>query len=121
MISPSESLAAPVRLLGGALQDGAAVSRLEFHPVERVREEPVVAVEEMPDVETEVSLMDEVDAVDPGLELQAQVEAARREARAEAREEWEEELEEQIAVERARMSAGLRGVCARACQLLCRC
>jgi flagellar assembly protein FliH len=103
MISPSERLVAPVRLLSGALQDGAAVSRLEFHRVERLREEPVVTAEVMPDLEMEVSVKDELDAADLRLELQAQVEAARREARAEAREEWAEELEERVAEERVRV------------------
>ncbi len=107
MISHSESAAvsrAPVRLLGGALRDGGGVSRLEFHPVERMWTEPVVAAETGSEVaEVETYVMDEAAAVDVPLEVEAQMEAARREARAEAREEWEEELEERVAEERARM------------------
>ncbi len=107
MISHSESTVvnrAPVRLLGGALRDGGGVSRLEFHPVERMWTEPVVAAETGSEVaEVETYMMDEAAAVDVRLEVEAQMEAARREARAEAREEWEEELEERVAVERTRM------------------
>ena len=107
MTSPSEwavGSAAPVRLLGGALQDVAVVSRLEFHPVDGVLDETAIEVKVGPDlVESEPPVSDEVAAMDLRLELQAQVEAARREARAEAREEWEEELAERVALERARV------------------
>jgi flagellar assembly protein FliH len=107
MTSPSEwavGSAAPVRLLGGALQDGAVVSRLEFYPVDGLQDETAIEAKVDPDlVEAGTSVSDEVVAMDLRLELQAQVEAARREARAEAREEWEEELEERVALERAQV------------------
>jgi flagellar assembly protein FliH len=86
------------------LQDGAVVSRLEFHPVDGVLDETAIEVKVGPDlVESEPPVSDEVAGMDLRLELQAQVEAVRREARAEAREEWEEELEERVALERAQV------------------
>ncbi|MCU1225801.1 MAG: Flagellar assembly protein FliH/Type secretion system HrpE [Edaphobacter sp.] len=112
MISPSESVVervAPVRLLGGALHGARKVSRLEFHPAERIWTESAAAAEVAFDaVDSETELQEEMAAMDARLEqqvqqMQIQVEAARREARAEAREEWEEELEERVAVERTRV------------------
>ena len=103
MISPSRDVA-PTRLLGQAL-GSREVSRLEFYPADRVvveadagldLEEVVVgAAEDL----ASVTMRLEREA----LEVQAQIEAARKGSRAEARGEWEEELEERVAEERARV------------------
>ena len=102
MISPSESIG-PVRLLGGALQ---GVSRLEFFSFEPGLAEKVVDVGEV--VEIEGAPREDVVAVEmtresQAVEMQAQMEVARREAKAEARLEWEGELEERVLEERVRV------------------
>jgi flagellar assembly protein FliH len=103
MISPSRSVA-PTRLLGGALR-GKEVARLEFYPVNRVVEEPVVddADLDVREVVAEDAASTEMRVEAQALEMQARTEAARRESRAEAREEWEEELEVRVAIERGRV------------------
>ncbi len=84
---------------------GKEVARLEFYPVNRVVEEPVVddAGLDVREVVTEDVDSAEMRLETQALEMQARIEAARREARAEAREEWEEELEARVAIERGRV------------------
>jgi flagellar assembly protein FliH len=108
MISPSENGAGatnrgggvgmPVRLLG---EGRRSVSRLEFHPLDRLE----VLPEFEPEDETEVFLKEEVAALGGRLQSQAEqmsaeMELARSEARTEARREWEKELAERLAAER---------------------
>jgi flagellar assembly protein FliH len=109
MISPSENGARatnrggaagmPVRLLG---EGRRSVSRLEFHPLERLE----VLPELEPENEAEVFLKEEVAALGGRLQSQAEqmsaeMERARSEARTEARREWETEFEERVAEERS--------------------
>jgi flagellar assembly protein FliH len=110
MISPSENgeravtgrgglLGMPVRLLGEGRRN---VSRLEFHPLERLEVLPEFVQED----QTELFLKEEVAALDGRLQSQAkqmsaEMELARSEARTEARREWEKELEERVAEERS--------------------
>jgi flagellar assembly protein FliH len=103
MISPSRSVV-PTRLLGGALR-GKEVARLEFYAVDRVVEEPVVADAglDVREVLTEDVASAERRVEVQALEMQARIEAARRESRAEAREEWEEELATRVEGERIRV------------------
>jgi flagellar assembly protein FliH len=87
-----------VRLLG---EGGRAVSRLEFHSLERSE-----IVAEVESDGAEVFLKEQVATLDGRLRSQAEqmsigIEMARSEAKAEARREWEKELEERIAEERA--------------------
>ncbi len=103
MISPSRN-DVPTRLLGGALR-GKEVARLEFCPVDWVAEEPVIR-----DVDLDVSEVVTDDGVSvemrleaQTLEMQAKIEAARRESRSEARGEWEKELEARIEREKVRV------------------
>jgi flagellar assembly protein FliH len=110
MISPSENgesaaarrgggVGMPVRLLGEARR---SVSRLEFHPLERVEVLPEFEQED----ETKVFLKEEVAALGGRLrsqaeQISAEMELARSEARAETCREWEKELEERVAEERS--------------------
>lgn len=107
MISPFRN-AAPTRLLGDALR-GKEVARLEFYPVDRVAEVPVVddagvAVSEAA-VEPEDAASVEMRLKAQALEIEARIEAARRESRAAAREECEEEVEARVEKERARIES----------------
>jgi flagellar assembly protein FliH len=110
MILQSES-AAPVRLLGEAVQ---GVSRLEFLSFEPgVEEEIVDAMSEAVDLNASLraeAMRAEAVRESEALEVRAQIEMARREAKAEARAEWEEEFETRLMEERARV--------ARACEEL---
>jgi flagellar assembly protein FliH len=110
MISPSENgegavtgrgglVRMPVRLLG---EERRSVSRLEFHPLDRLEVLPEFEQED----ETEVFLKEEVAALGGRLrsqaeQISAEMELARSEAKTEARHEWEKELEERIAEERS--------------------
>jgi flagellar assembly protein FliH len=109
MISPSENgvgvatgrgggVGMPVRLLD---EGRRSVSRLEFHPLDRLEVVPEFEEEDKADV----FLKEEVAALGGRLRSQAEqmaaeMERARSEARIEARREWERELEESVSTER---------------------
>jgi len=109
MISPSENggraatdrggvVGLPVRLLR---EGRRSVSRLEFHPLERLE---TLSEFEQED-ETEVFLKEEVAALGGRLrsqaeQISAEMELARSEARTEARRECEKEVEARVAEER---------------------
>ncbi|HWW23424.1 MAG TPA: FliH/SctL family protein [Edaphobacter sp.] len=106
MISPSRNTEA-TSLLGGAIR-GRDVARLEFYPVDRVVEGPVIGEADSSVVEVIAEPMAERVTAEmrleaEALEIQARIEAARKESREKAREEWEDELEKRVAEERSRV------------------
>jgi flagellar assembly protein FliH len=106
MISPSRN-AETTRLLGGALR-GREVARLEFYPVDRVVEGPVIGEADSSVIEVIAEPMAERVIAEmrleaEALEIEARIEAARKESREKAREEWEDELEKRVVEERSRV------------------
>jgi flagellar assembly protein FliH len=103
MISPSRN-GALTRLLGGAVRKD--IARLEFYPADWVMEEKVVGVAGLDgdEVAEEAVASAEMRVEEQAVEMQARLEAVRRESRAGAREEWEEELNGRIADERTRVA-----------------
>lgn len=115
MISPSENASGtsslfgiPVKLLGGA-QPGTKVSRLQFHVIDRPKNEPMQDADVdaiSPLTGTEIRQQKDLATLEEELallrqQIAEQIETARSEARIEARREWERELEEKLDTERA--------------------
>jgi flagellar assembly protein FliH len=104
MISPSRDEAS-TKLFANA-SNGKEVTRLEFHSLDCMGDDsltPDVSVDES-EVATEDSTSLEMRLEVQAREIQAKVDAARKEARTEAREEWAGELDIRIADERARVT-----------------